>query len=76
MALACVMINCKPGTAREVAKIVAGMSGVKRAFETLGAYDVVAEYEFSSLDKLGISVYEIARISGVSSTETLIETLM
>lgn len=76
MVLACVMINCKPGTAREVAKIVSGMNGMKRAFETLGAYDVVAEYEFSSLDKLGIAVYEIARISGVISTETLIETLM
>jgi uncharacterized protein with GYD domain len=52
------------------------MKGVKRAFETLGAYDVVMEYEFNSLEKLGIAVYDVARISGVISTETLIETLM
>jgi hypothetical protein len=42
----------------------------------LGAYDVVAEYEFQSLEKLGIVVYEMARMAGVISTETLIETLL
>ena len=76
MVLACIMINCRTGTASEVTKIVKNMKGVKRAFETLGAYDVVMEYEFNSLEKLGIAVYEVARISGVKSTETLIETLM
>jgi uncharacterized protein with GYD domain len=76
MVFACIMIHCKPGTAREASRIVSEMKGIKRSFETLGAYDVVAEYEFTSLEKLGITVYEIARISGVISTETLIETLM
>jgi len=76
MVLACIMIHCKPGTAPEVLKRVKAMNGVKRAFETLGAYDVVTEYEFQSLEKLGIAVYEMARISGVTSTETLIETLL
>jgi len=76
MVLACIMVHCKPGTARDVNRVISEMKGVKRAFETLGAYDVVAEYEFTSLEKLGIAVYEIARISGVISTETLIETLM
>jgi DNA-binding Lrp family transcriptional regulator len=76
MVLACIMIHCKPGTARDVSRIISEIKGIKRVFETLGAYDVVAEYEFTSLEKLGIAVYEIARISGVISTETLIETLM
>jgi len=60
----------------EVLNRVKAMNGIKRAFETLGSYDVVAEYEFQSLEKLGIVVYEMARMSGVISTETLIETLL
>lgn len=76
MVLACIMIHCKPGMPYEVLNRVKAMNGIKRAFETLGSYDVVAEYEFQSLEKLGIVVYEMARMSGVISTETLIETLL
>jgi uncharacterized protein with GYD domain len=76
MVLACIMIHCKPGTPPEVLKHVKAMNSVKRAFETLGAYDVVVEYEFQSLEKLGIAVYEMVKIPGVISTETLIETLL
>lgn len=76
MPLACIMIHCRPGTAPEVLKGVKGMKGMRRAFETLGAFDVAALYEFQTLEKLGIVVYEVARINGVVSTETLIETLM
>jgi len=76
LVLACIMIHCKPGSAPEVLKAIKSIKGVRRVFETLGAYDVVAEYEFPTLDKLGITVYEIARINGVISTETLIETIL
>jgi len=76
MPLACIMINCRPGTAPEVLRMIRGIKGMRRAFETLGAFDVVALYEFQALEKLGIVVYEVARSSGVISTETLIETLM
>lgn len=76
MPLACIMIHCKPGTPPEVLKTVLGMGGIKRGFEVLGAFDVVAECEFKSLEKLGMMVYSIARINGVVSTETLIETLL
>lgn len=76
MVLSCILVNCKPGTATDVLNVVKGIKGVRRAFETLGAFDVVIEYEFQSLEKLGIVVYEIARIPGVVSTETLIETLL
>lgn len=76
MPLACIMIHCRPGTAPDVLKAVKGMKGMRRAFETLGAFDVVALYEFQALEKLGMVVYEVARINGVTSTETLIETLM
>jgi len=76
MVLSCIMIHCKPGTAPDVLKSVKAMKGIRRAFETLGAYDLVVEYEFQSLEKLGIAVYEMARMSGVIATETLIETLL
>lgn len=76
MPLACIMIHCRPGTAPEVLRGVKGINGMRRVFETLGAFDVVALYEFQTLEKLGIVVYEVARVTGVISTETLIETLM
>jgi len=76
LVLACVLIHCKPGTATDVLNKIKEIKGVRRAFETLGAYDVVVEYEFQSLEKLGITVYEMAKIPGVVSTETLIETLL
>jgi uncharacterized protein with GYD domain len=76
MVLACIMIHCKPGTAPDVMETIKSIKSVRRVFETLGAYDVVVEYEFPSLEKLGITVYEIARINGVIATETLIETIM
>jgi len=76
LVLACILIHCKPGTATEILNNIKEIKGVKRAFETLGGYDVVVEYEFQSLEKLGITVYEIAKLPGVVSTETLIETLL
>ncbi|MGC8937293.1 MAG: chaperone NapD [Candidatus Methanomethylicaceae archaeon] len=76
MVLACILVHCKPGTATEVLKRIKEIKGVRRAFETLGGYDIVVEYEFPTLEKLGITVYEIAKIPGVVSTETLIETLL
>ncbi|MGQ9759543.1 MAG: Lrp/AsnC ligand binding domain-containing protein [Candidatus Methanomethylicaceae archaeon] len=76
MVLACILIQCKPGTATNTLNIIKDMKGVIRAFETLGSFDIVVEYEFQSLEKLGIVVYEIAKIPGVVSTETLIETLL
>ncbi len=74
--LACIMIHCKTGTPGEVLKTIMKMHGVKRGFETLGAFDVVAELEFQTLEKLGMIVYNIAKMPGVISTETLIETLL
>ncbi len=76
MPLACIMIHCRPGTAPEVLKGIKSIKGMRRVFETLGGFDVAALYEFQTLEKLGIVVYEVARIAGVISTETLIETLM
>lgn len=76
MPLACIMVHCKPGKATEALERIKEMKDVKRAFETLGAFDIVAEFEFKSLEKLGVAVYEIAKIDGVLSTETLIETLL
>ncbi len=76
MRLSCIMIHCKPGTHGDVLKEIKKMYGIKRAFEVLGAFDVVAEYEFSSLEKLGMAVYNIAKLPGVIGSETLIETIL
>ena len=76
MPLACIMIHCRPGTPGDVLKAIMKMHGAKRGFETLGAFDVVLEVEFASLEKLGMTVYNIAKLTGVISTETLIETLL
>ena len=76
MPLACVLVHCKPGKDPYALEKIKEMKDVKRAFETLGAFDIVAEFEFKNLEKLGVAVYEIAKIDGVLSTETLIETLL
>ncbi|MDH5807045.1 MAG: Lrp/AsnC ligand binding domain-containing protein [Candidatus Methanomethylicaceae archaeon] len=76
MVLACILIYCKPGSAEEVVKVIKEIKGIKRAFMVLGSCDIVAEYETESLEKLGITVYEIAKLPGVVSTETLIETIL
>lgn len=76
MVLACILIYCKPGMAEEVVKAIKEIRGIKRAFMVLGSCEVVAEYETETLDKLGITVYEIAKLPGVISTETLVETIL
>ncbi|MCS7098421.1 MAG: Lrp/AsnC ligand binding domain-containing protein [Candidatus Methanomethyliaceae archaeon] len=76
MVLACILIYCKPGFAEDIVKAVREMKGVKRVFKVLGSCDVVAEYETKTLEKLGITVYEIAKLPGVISTETLVETIL
>lgn len=76
MVLACILVYCKPGAAEEVVRAIKEMRGVKRAFPVLGSCEAVAEYEAETLDKLGIAVYEIAKLPGVISTETLVETIL
>ncbi len=76
MGLACVLIHSKPGKASELYEDVKSLRGVKLAFEVLGEFDVVMEYEFRNLEQLGMIIYEIAKFPGVDSTETLIETVL
>jgi len=76
MVLACILVYCQPGKASEIVNIIKNMKGVKRVFEALGSHDIVVEYEAQGLEKLGIAVYEIAKIPGVISTETLVETIL
>lgn len=76
MVLACILIYCRPGTAEEIVKAIKEMKGVKRAFKVLGSCSIVVEYETKTLEKLGITVYEIAKLPGVISTETLVETIL
>jgi len=76
MVLACVLVFCEPGKFEEVLRNVKELQFVKRAFSVLGRCDVVAEIDAPTLEQVGLTVYEIARIDGVTSTETLVETIM
>jgi len=66
-----IVITVGPGKARDVAKSVSGLNGVKMANACWGSPDVFAVVELSEqkdLDKLVID--KIQRIEGVGRTET------
>jgi DNA-binding Lrp family transcriptional regulator len=66
-----VFIECTAGAARDVAKEVAKIQGVKRANSTTGPYDVIALVEAPDVNILGdFIVSKIQGISGVIRTQT------
>jgi len=74
--LAFIFLECTVGKAREVARRVSKVRGVKLAHAVTGAYDVVALIEVSSVTALGTAVVsKIQAIPGVlrSSTNVVVE---
>lgn len=69
---ACILIKVEAGKHDPVAKIVAGISGVKAAFPVLGRTDVVANVEVAGLKELSTLALEIGKTTGVTATETLV----
>lgn len=66
-----VFIECTAGAARDVAKEVSKIQGVKRANSTTGPYDVIALVEAPDVNVLGdFIVSKIQGISGVIRTQT------
>jgi DNA-binding Lrp family transcriptional regulator len=66
-----IVITVGPGKAREVAKSVAGLSGVKMANACWGSPDVFAVVEVSEQKDLNKLVMDkIQSIEGVGRTET------
>ena len=66
-----VFIECTAGAARDVAKEVTKIQGVKRANSTTGPYDVIALVEAPDINVLGdFIVTKIQGLSGVLRTQT------
>lgn len=74
--LAFIFLECTVGKAKDVARKVAKIPGVKLAHAVTGAYDVVALIEASTVSALGTAVVSrIQAIPGVlrSSTNVVVE---
>jgi len=66
-----VLIQTEVGKAATVAKQVAEISGVVRAEDVTGPYDVIAEAEAETVDDLGkIIVSRVQLIEGITRTLT------
>ncbi len=71
MISAYVFIECTAGAAREVAKEVREIQGVKRANSTTGPYDVIVLVEAPDINVLGdFIVTKIQGLPGVLRTQT------
>lgn len=67
------LISAEPGKTAEVFRKVKAIDGVKKAEAVAGPYDIVAQIEVESLEKLTKAVFgDIRGIPGVTNTTTLI----
>ena len=66
-----VFLECTVGKAKEVARKVSELSGVKLAHSVTGAYDVIALIEAPDVGALGTAVVsKIQSVPGVLRTST------
>jgi DNA-binding Lrp family transcriptional regulator len=74
MVVAGVLINTAPGKTKEVLEAVRKIEGVSYAYAVFGRYDIVAtSKDMADLGEVAsLVVNEIAKLSGVTKTETLI----
>lgn len=71
MISAYVLIQTEVGKAAQVAKDVAGISGVQSADDVTGPYDVIVHAEARSIDDLGkLVVAKIQAVPGITRTVT------
>ncbi|MFQ5711496.1 MAG: Lrp/AsnC ligand binding domain-containing protein [Candidatus Geothermarchaeales archaeon] len=72
MVSACVLICCRSGRFTDVVNRVKKMRGVRKAFHTLGRWDVAVEVETADIKALGKLALRIHKLSGVRASETLV----
>jgi DNA-binding Lrp family transcriptional regulator len=66
-----VLIQTEVGKAAEVAREVAGVSGVTLAEDVTGPYDVIVRAEAQNVDELGqLVVAKVQNIPGITRTLT------
>jgi DNA-binding Lrp family transcriptional regulator len=72
MATAYVLINCDTGSEESVIDDLKSIIGVKNVSGVFGAYDIVAEVQTPTVDKLRETItMKIRKIVGARSTLTL-----
>jgi len=68
-----VFIRTSPGKAKDVAKAISGIEGVKSAHAVTGRFDVIALIEAPDMAALGdLVLSKIHGVEGVSSSETAV----
>ncbi len=68
-----VLVQAQLGKARNVAKAVSKVSGVKMVHAVTGVYDVIAYLELSSMETLSeLVIKKIQPVKGVERTHTAI----
>jgi uncharacterized protein with GYD domain len=70
---ACILIKTSPLHTQDVLAGARGLSGVRKVFIAYGRYDLVAFAEASDYPEIRRLTGEINSMTGVRSTETLVE---
>ncbi|MFD0903708.1 Lrp/AsnC ligand binding domain-containing protein [Actinomadura sediminis] len=71
MVQAYILIQTEVGKAAEVAGHISGMTGVTRAEDVTGPYDVIVRAEANNVDELGkLVVAQIQSVEGITRTLT------
>ena len=71
MVQAYILIQTEVGKAAEVAGHISGMTGVTRAEDVTGPYDVIVRAEANDVDELGkLVVARIQTVEGITRTLT------
>ncbi|RSN59755.1 MULTISPECIES: Lrp/AsnC ligand binding domain-containing protein [Actinomadura] len=71
MVQAYILIQTEVGKAAEVAGHISGMTGVTRAEDVTGPYDVIVRAEANNVDELGkLVVAQIQTVKGITRTLT------
>jgi DNA-binding Lrp family transcriptional regulator len=66
-----ILIQTEVGKAADVAREIAGVSGVNLAEDVTGPYDVIVRAEASNVDELGqLVVARVQSIAGITRTLT------
>ena len=66
-----ILLNCDLGSEEYIVDEIKQMEGVKNAYLTFGAYDVVAEIETENQEGIGKAISAIRKLTRVVSTMTL-----
>lgn len=72
MVFGCILVCCESGKSKSVADEVKKIKGVKRAFATVGRWDVAAQVQAPDLKALREIALKVHNTSGVRASETLV----